>query len=132
MPKKVSFARGFRLPTDNEINEAVGRDSPFSNEFKTTFNPVPKPKNDLDWLANYRVQHQSYDEYLEECPLIDRPDRTKKIIYLTLLDNNDRFSLLDIDRLVDYTQRFFQMTVKLLPFFSEIRWDEKKKTWLCK
>lgn len=56
----------------------------------------------------------------------------KKTIYLTLLDNDDRLSLLNIDHLINYTQRFFQMKVKLLPLFTNFRWDEGKHTWICK
>lgn len=132
MPKKITFVRGFRPPNEEEIDQAVGTNSPFSVAFKDSFDPLPKPKHELDWLAKYRVQGQTYDEYLDECPLIDEQDSSRQIIYLTLLANGDHLSLLDINALLDYTQRFFQMPVKLLPFFSDIQWDERQKTWLCK
>ena len=56
----------------------------------------------------------------------------EKYIYLTLLDNDDRLSLLNIDHLIDYTQRFFQMKVKLLPLFTNVNWNKTKRTWICK
>ena len=134
MSKEIPFVRGFRPPTQERIDQALGDDSPFSEEFDRSFPPLPQPTNDLDWLANYRERGQTYGQFLTDCPLLDEDDGpiTDKFIYLTLLDNDDRVSLLNIDRLIDYTQRFFQMTVKLLPLFSDIRWEATKRKWICK
>jgi hypothetical protein len=40
MPKPISFVRSFRVPQqkDNVIDEALGNDAQFSNEFKNSFN----------------------------------------------------------------------------------------------
>ena len=132
MTKPIRFVRGFRVPNQEDIDQALGDHPPFSEQFKTSFHPVPNPTNDLDWLANYKEQGQTYPAFLDDCPFLDDDDSEKKIIYLTLLDHDDRLSLLNIDRLIDYTQRFFQMDVKLLPLFSNIRWNETKRTWICK
>lgn len=132
MSKSISFVRGFRVPTQDDIDQALGTNHKFSNEFKNSFNSLPRPKSDLDWLANYKEQGQTYEDFLDECPLLDEKKSSEKSIYLTLLDNDDRLSLLNIDSLIDYTQRFFQMKVKLLPLFTNIRWDEAKHTWICK
>lgn len=135
MSKSIPFVRGFQAPTQKQIDQALGDDAPFSEEFSRSFPPLPQPTNDLDWLANYRERGQTYGQFLKQCPLLDDDDDhpiTDKFIYLTLLDDDDRLSLLDINRLVDYTQRFFQINVKLLPLFSNIRWEATKRKWICK
>ena len=132
MLKTVPFVRGFRVPARKDIDEALGDDAPFSNEFRATFNSLPSPKSDLDWLANYKEKGQTYARFLDECPFLDDRYTLQKCIYLTLLDNDDRLLLLNVDRLIDYTQRFFQMEVKLLPLFTNIIWNRAKRTWICK
>ncbi|CAF1405609.1 unnamed protein product [Rotaria sordida] len=131
MLKTISFVRGFRVPTQKDIDEALGNDASFSNEFKTSFNSLPNPTNDLDWLANYKEKGQTYRKFLDESPFLDDNYSLKKYIYLTLLDNDDLLSLLNIDHLINYTQRFFQMEVKLLPLFTNIYWNNTKKKWIC-
>jgi len=132
MPKTIPFVRGFRVPKQEDIDEALGNDASFSNEFKNSFNSLPNPTNELDWLANYKEKGQTYEDFLDECPFLDNNNSSKKFIYLTLLDNDDRLSLLNIVRLIDYTQRFFQLEVKLLPLFTNINWNKTKRTWICK
>jgi hypothetical protein len=132
MSKTISFVRGFRVPKQEDIDDALGNDALFSNEFKNSFNSLPNPTNELDWLANYKEKGQTYEEFLDECPFLDDNNPSKKYIYLTLLDNDDSLSLLNIDHLIDYTQRFFQMKVKLLPLFTNINWNKTKRTWICK
>jgi hypothetical protein len=134
MSKPITFVRGFRVPKQTDIDKALGDDASFSNEFKNSFDSLPTPTNELDWLANYREKGQTYSQFLGDCPYLDdNNDKSiEKYIYLTLLDNNDRLSLLNIDRLIDYTQRFFQMKVKLLPLFTNFNWNKTKRTWTCK
>jgi len=132
MSKPISFVRGFRIPKEKDIDEALGRDASFSHKFTTSFNSLPIPTNELDWLANYKEKGQTYDQFLDDCPFLDDGNPLQKYIYLTLIDNDDRLSLLNINHLIDYTQRFFQMEVKLLPLFTNIIWNEKKRTWICK
>lgn len=133
MSKTIPFVRGFRVPTQTDIDQALGDKSKYSDEFKQSFDSLPQPTNDLDWLANYRERGQTYTDYLDECPLFDEKNMiTKKTIYLTLFDNEDRLSILDINQLIDYTQRFFQIQVKLLPLFTNFRWNETKNKWTCK
>ncbi|CAF1306162.1 unnamed protein product [Rotaria sp. Silwood1] len=131
MTKRISFVRGFRVPKEKDINEALGNDASFSNEFKRSFNSLPHPTSDLDWLANYKEKGQTYKRFLNQCPFVNNNSSSQKYIYLTLLDNDNRLSLLNIDRLIDYTQKFFQMEIKLLPLFTNFNWNEKKKTWIC-
>jgi hypothetical protein len=128
----IPFVRGFRVPKQEDIDKALGDTAPFSNEFKNSFNSLPNPTSELDWLANYKERGQTYANFLDDCPFLDDKNLSEKYIYLTLLDHDDRLSLLNIDRLIDYTQRFFQMKVKLLPVFTNILWNENKKTWICK
>jgi hypothetical protein len=132
MPKTIPFVRGFRVPKQEDIDEALGNDASFSNEFKSSFNSLPNPTSELDWLANYKERGQTYEDFLDECPLLDDDNLSQKYIYLTLLDNDDRLSLLNIDSLIDYTQRFFQMQVKLINPFINIQWNEEKNQWTCK
>ncbi len=132
MTKSISFVRGFRVPKQEDIEKALGDDPPFTKEFNSSFPPLPNPTCDLDWLANYKERGQTYEDFLDECPLLDDGNATEKCIYLTLIDDDDRLSLLNIDLLIDYTQRFFQLKVKLLPLFSNVRWDQTKRTWMCK
>ncbi|CAF2847529.1 unnamed protein product [Rotaria sp. Silwood2] len=131
MLKPISFVRGFRVPKQKDIDEALGNDASFSNEFKMSFNSLPHPTSDLDWLANYREKGQTYTQFLRQCPFFDDNHSLQKYIYLTLLDNDDRLLLLNIDRLIDYTKRFFQMEIKLLPLFTNINWNNTKHTWMC-
>lgn len=132
MTNTVPFVRGFRVPTEKDIDEALGNDDLFSKEFKNSFDSLPKPTSDADWLANYREKGQTFQHFLDECPYLDDNNSSEKYIYLTLLDNDDRLSILNIDRLIEYTRRFFQMKVKLFPLFTNIRWNETKRTWSCK
>jgi hypothetical protein len=126
MPRrKAIYARGFRPPQQEDIDRALGEDTSYS------FDPLPVPSHDHDWLAKYNEQGQTYPQFLDDCPLLDADDQSRDSIYLTLLDGDDRSSLLDIDRLVDYTQRFFQTSVKLLPLFTKIVWNDRKRTWTC-
>lgn len=133
MSKTIPFVQGFRVPTQIDIDRALGDESNYSDEFRQSFDSLPQPTSDLDWLANYRERGQTYADYLDECPLLDEKNTvTQKTIYLTLFDNDDRLSILDINQLIDYTQRFFQIQVKLLPIFSNFRWNDKKNKWTCK
>ncbi|CAF1373267.1 unnamed protein product [Adineta steineri] len=131
MSKKISFVRGFRVPKQEDIDAALGHDASFSNEFKNSFDSLPTPTSDQDWLANYKEKGQTYTKFLDECPYLDDDSSLQKYIYLTLLDNDDRLSLLNINHLIDYTQRFFQTEVKLLPLFTNFNWNKSKRTWIC-
>jgi hypothetical protein len=74
----------------------------------------------------------TYAQFLDRCRFHDDNNSLQKYIYLTLLDNDDHLSLLNIDHLIDYTQRFFQMKVKIFPLFANIHWNKTKQTWICK
>jgi len=65
MSKTIPFVRGFRVPKQEDIDDALGNDALFSNEFKNSFNSLPNPTNELDWLANYKEKGQTYEEFLD-------------------------------------------------------------------
>ncbi len=40
-------------------------------------------------------------------------------------------TIVDIDSFIDYTQRFFQMKVKLIHPFIQVLWNNDKHQWVC-
>jgi hypothetical protein len=132
MSKSVPFVRGFRVPKQQDIDDALGDDALFSNGFKNSFDSLPIPTSELDWLANYRENGQTYQEFLDNYRFHHYDKLEEKYIYLTLLDNDDRLSILNIDQLIDYTERFYQIKVKILPLFSNFIWNKTNRTWTCK
>jgi archaemetzincin len=96
------------------------------------FHPIPKCKSIDDWLAQYKEEGQTYEQYLNECPWLSSRKwkyvkqrfvksgtniRTKypegKIYILPLGDfNSERHP--DIDNLVKYTSIFLQLPIELL------------------
>jgi len=54
----------------------------------------------------------------------------RKTIYLTLFGQINN-TIFDIDSLIDYTQRFFQMDVKLINPFLQVTWNNEKNQWIC-
>ena len=103
----------------------------WSAAFRASFDGLPKPTSHLDWLATNKETGQTYDEFIEQCPYLDDSDTFRTCIYLTLLDHPEHRSSLDMDRLIDYTERFFQTTVRLIPLLTNVRWDPAKQSWLC-
>ena len=55
----------------------------------------------------------------------------RKTIYLTIFGEVDN-TVFDINNLIDYTQRFFQMEVKLINPFINVQWNDEKNQWTCK
>jgi competence protein ComGF len=55
----------------------------------------------------------------------------RKSIYLTVFGQVDN-TIFDIDSLIDYTQRFFQIQVKLINPFVNVQWNDEKNQWTCK
>ena len=132
MPKNVAYARGFRAPTHDDIDRAMGDECSWSTAFRASFGSLPKPTSKLDWLATNKETGQTYDEFIEQCPYLDDTDAYRTCIYLTLLDHPEFRSSLDMDLLIDYTRRFFQTEVRFISLLTNVRWDPAKQSWLCK
>ena len=69
----IPFAKGYCEPTDEERLTAIGHTEAASDNkyFKPNhdhFHPVPRPQSQDDWLAQYNVESQTFDEYVNETP----------------------------------------------------------------
>uniref|UniRef100_A0A0G4HN23 Uncharacterized protein n=1 Tax=Chromera velia CCMP2878 TaxID=1169474 RepID=A0A0G4HN23_9ALVE len=90
----IPWVRGFRPPTRQRGAEAVGfssagldkssgdekgRGEECPPEFRVTvhFSLVPKPKSELDWLAQVNEDPQTYADFLEQCPWISKRKGSK-------------------------------------------------------
>ena len=77
MPKpKTKFARGFKKPTLEVSEAAIGQiisedDKPWLDAKCDSFQPIPDPVCDIDWLAQYKERGQTFDEFMEENPWSD-------------------------------------------------------------
>ena len=140
IPVTVPFTSGFRLPDKRQTFRATGIDSKHPDpEFIPTdaFRPVPAPVSDLDWLANYREDGQSYYQWLltnrwlkgvnntpdKRCNLNPAghtiPERYAdgKIYLLPLGDFGDETSSsakFDVHALAEYTRIFYGLPVDVL------------------
>jgi len=133
-----SYIRSFKVPSKLNIENALGKfddndkNSVFTKDFCETFDSLPLPKKPSDWLAQYAEKGQTYMEFLQlSRTLHTKSSSHRKSIYLTLFGQVDN-TIFDIDSLIDYTQRFFQMQVKLINPFINIQWNEEKNQWTCK
>jgi len=136
--KSLSYARGFKVPTKLDIANALGKfddnslNYVFNEDFYQTFGSLALPKKPSDWLAQYKEKGQTYMEFLQLSRTLHTPSSShRKSIYLTLFGQIDN-TIFDIDSLIDYTQRFFQMQVKLINPFIQIQWNDEKNQWTCK
>jgi hypothetical protein len=136
--KSPSYVHGFKVPRKSDIEKALGKlddnsiNSVFTEEFFETFDSVPLPKKESDWLAQYTEKGQTYMEFLQLSRTLHTPSSSdRKSIYLTVFGQVDN-TIFDVDSLIDYTQRFFQMPVKLINPFIDVQWNDKKNQWSCK
>lgn len=137
-PKSPSCVHAYKVPGKVEIQKALGKlddnniNSVFTDNFFATFDSLPLPKKDSDWLAQYAEQGQTYMEYLQLSRTLNTPlSSHRKTIYLTLFGPIDN-TIFDINSLIDYTRRFFQMEVKLINPFNDVQWNNQKNEWTCK
>ncbi|CAF3148551.1 unnamed protein product [Rotaria sp. Silwood2] len=135
--KSPSFVRSFKVPRKLDIENALGKlddnniNSVFTEDFCKTFDSLPLPKKESDWLAQYAEKGQTYMEFLQLSRTLHTPlSSHRKSIYLTLFGQVDN-TIFDIDSLIDYTKRFFQMQVKLINPFINVEWNDKKNQWTC-
>ena len=136
--QNVPYARGFKVPTKLSIEKALGalNVNPISGicreNFFETFQSLPQPKKSTDWLAQYAEKGQTYSEYVQlSRTLHTSSSRHRKTIYLTLFGQIDK-TVVDIDGLIDYTHRFFQIPVKIIHPFIDVAWNDQKRQWTCK
>ncbi|CAF1228546.1 unnamed protein product [Rotaria sordida] len=130
--KSPSHAHGFKMPRKLDIENALGKfddnctNSVFTKDSCQTFDSLPLPKKPSDWLPQYKEKGQTYMEFLQlSRTLHTKSSSHRKSIYLTVFGQIDN-TIFDIDSLIDYTQRFFQMEVKLINLFISIQWNDNK------
>ncbi|CAF1341077.1 unnamed protein product [Rotaria sp. Silwood1] len=135
--KSSSYVRGFKVPRKLDIDNALGKlddntiKSIFTEEFCETFDSLPLPKKESDWLAQNAEKGQTYMEFLQlSRTLHTKSSSHRRTIYLTVFGQIDN-TIFDIDSLIDYTQRFFQMQVKLINPFIDVQWNDKNNQWTC-
>jgi len=150
----VPYVRGFTPPTAKRREKALSvRDLkpelarlllPKDDEL---FVPVPRPTSIDDWLAQYNEEGQTYAQFLSDCPwLSDRKMHyykstfipngktiTKKypgskIYILPLNSDMDPPTEIgpDFKDLADYTERFYDIPVRVLPPV-ELRVDKERQ-----
>ena len=134
----MSYVRGFKAPSKSDIDKALGKlidsneNAVFTEDFCETFDSLPLPKKPSDWLAQNVEKGQTYMEFVQlSRTLHTKSSAHRKTIYLTVFGRVDN-TIFDIDSLVDYTRRFFQMPVKLINPFLDTHWNDEKSQWACK
>jgi hypothetical protein len=137
-PEAPSCARGFKVPKQIDIDKALGEiddhhmNSIFTKDFCDTFDSLPLPKKPSDWLAQNAEKGQTYTEFLPlSRTLHTQSSFHRRTIYLLVFGQVDN-TIFDIESLINYTQRFFQMSVKLINPFTNVRWNDEKNQWACK
>ncbi|CAF4076527.1 unnamed protein product [Rotaria sordida] len=136
--KSLSYVRGFKVPSQMDIDKALGKfdsndniNSAFTHDFYKTFDSLPLPKKSTNWLAQNVEKGQTYMEYLQlSRTLHTQSSSHRKTIYLTMFGQIDN-TIFDIDSLIDYTQRFFQMPVKIINPFISVQWNDQTNQWTC-
>lgn len=104
----------------------------FDHKFLESFDDLPLPENESDWLAQYAEKGQTYQEFVQVSRTLESPASVgRTIIYLTLFGSLETF-LFDMNSLTDYTQRYFQMPVKQIDLFTNIHRNEETHEWKCK
>ncbi|MEJ7860093.1 MAG: archaemetzincin [Pyrinomonadaceae bacterium] len=72
---------------------------------------MSKPKPD-EWLANFKEDGQTFEQYINSSPLLPTADR--KILYIQPLGKFDQNQMKIIELTADYMRVFFNLPVKLL------------------
>lgn len=121
--KTIKFARGFRVPTHDEIKKALhltrtNDDVTLFEKLLKHFKPLPEPTDDLDWLAQFRESAQSCQSFANLSPYYGTDKRlgANSFIYYVQIGDDFNETKLDFECLIDYSRRFFKSeAVKLLP-----------------
>ena len=146
--KEISFCRGFHPPTPAETAEALGDSPPviFQKSLSSKlFSQVPKPTSIDDWLAQYKEEGQTFDQFLEETPWISTR-KTKYYkgqfqwrgatlkekypngkIYLKPIGNFDCDGYPELQSLAEYARMFLSLEVVLLPKVQVLYPENERK-----
>jgi archaemetzincin len=110
----------FEPRTKSERREALGDLSTAAPEFRRLLTPdddfdlIPLPEPG-DWLSIHVEPGQTFDEFIASKP--NRPNVSRRIIYLLPIEEFDSESSPAIEVLSEYARIFFQMEVKVLPVY---------------
>jgi len=140
--RTIPYTKGFRPPTLPEQRNALGThtNKAYSN-IENHFQNIPKCTSENDWLAQYKEEGQTYDNFLDQTPWLSRrkmkymkqsfnaagnnlpekyPEGCIYILPLTCTINIEGKAPQtipvqpDYDTLVEYTQIFFGLEVRKL------------------
>lgn len=146
----IPYARGYKPPTEKQRLSAVGNIAG-RNEFsadESFYSPIPAPASIDDWLAQYKEEGQTYDQFLSQCPwLSKRKWKYSKAtfnssgqsirdkypgakIYLQPLGNFDTNEAPIFEDLAEYARLFFCLPVEVLPSVTIERRDEATIYWI--
>jgi archaemetzincin len=76
------------------------------------FQPMSKPMPN-EWLATFKEDGQTFEEYINENPTL--PTAERKTLYIQPIGRFDKTQLETIKLAAEYMQAFFNLPVKLLP-----------------
>lgn len=134
----MSYVHGFKVPKTTDIRKALGEldddtsSSMYTANFLNTFASLPLPSKSTDWLAQYAEKGQTYAEFVQLSRTLNTPASAhRNTIYLTIFGTLDK-DVIDVDSLIDYTRRFFQMPVQVINPFISVQWNSDKQQWVCK
>ncbi len=111
----------FNPPTAEERLKAIGKTEGLEEILRKTlepaddFEPIPAP-HPGDWLAVHYEPGQTFDEFVKSKP--NRPDKTRKKIYLQPLGEFPKGQIPLTDVLKEYAGSYFAMPVEVLPTLS--------------
>ena len=108
----------FKPPTASERLKAIGSTKELPENLRKAlepagdFEPIPIPKPG-DWLAVHRETGQTFNQFVKSKP--NRPDKTRKKIYLQPLGEFPEGKIPLAERLREYAGAYFAMEVEVLP-----------------
>lgn len=121
----------FDRPSENDRLRALGNLHEESAPLRKLLIPdddfsAISPPGRNDWLTWHAEQGQTYEEYCDSKP--NKPDPTRKILYLLPIGEFDDETSPDFKTLGAYASSFFQMEVKVLPahFPHELEFEPRK------
>ena len=128
---------GFKVPKTSDIRKALGEldddtsSSTYTANFLNTFDSLPLPSKSTDWLAQNAEKGQTYAEFVQVSRTLNTPaSADRNTIYLTIFGTLDK-NVINVDSLIDYTRRFFQMPVQVINPFVSVQWNSDKQQWAC-
>ena len=116
-----TLAMDFKPPTAEERLKAIGKTEGLHEILRKTlepaddFEPIPT-LHPGDWLAVHYEPGQTFDEFIKSKP--NRPDKTRKKIYLQPIGEFPKGQIPLTDVLEEYAGAYFAMPVEVLPALS--------------